>query len=257
MAYPTYVREKARALRADRCLSIVEIAERLALPKSTIYYWVRDLPLGRPRRASAGQRRGNRKMREHYRRLRSEAYEFGRLEYPALVPEPTFTDFVCLYIAEGSKRRRNEVTIGNSDPAVIAVATLWIRRFSRNPVNFALQYHADQNLPDLTRFWARVVDIAPSEIRLQRKSNSNQLRGRTWRSRYGVLTVRACDTLFRARLQAWIDCRKRAWLDSADDGAWRSLVAHPAWDREVSGSNPDAPTTIRPWDARSATGLPP
>ena len=45
------------------------------------------------------------------------------------------------------------------------------------------------------------------------------LRKRTWRSRYGVLTVRACDTLFRARLQAWMDCLQETWLHSADNGA--------------------------------------
>jgi hypothetical protein len=219
MAYPAYIREKARSLRVDQRLSIVEIAERLALPKSTIYYWVGDLPLGRPRRATAGQHRGTRQMQERYKRLRDDAYELGRSEYSSLAVDPMFGDFVCLYIAEGSKRRRNEVAIGNSDPEVVALSTRWIRRFSRNPVNFSLQYHADQDLEELRRFWGQLVGVAPGEVRLQRKSNSNQLRRRTWRSRYGVLTVRACDTLFRARLQAWIDCRKRAWLDSADHGA--------------------------------------
>ena len=62
MAYPAYVREKARKLRVEKHLSIDEIAERLALPKTTIYYWVKDLPLGRPRRANPGQRKGNRAM---------------------------------------------------------------------------------------------------------------------------------------------------------------------------------------------------
>jgi hypothetical protein len=126
MAYPDHIREKARSLRGERHLSIVEIAERLALPKTTIYYWVRDLPLGRPRRAAVGQHRGNRKMQERYKRLRDDAYACGRREYPTLHLEPTFADFVCLYIAEGSKRRRNEVAIGNSDPDVIALSTYWI-----------------------------------------------------------------------------------------------------------------------------------
>jgi hypothetical protein len=36
----------------------------------------------------------------------------------------------------------------------------------------------------------------------QRKSNSNRMTGRRWRSRYGVLNVRVHDTLLRARLHA-------------------------------------------------------
>jgi transcriptional regulator with XRE-family HTH domain len=37
MAYPAYVREKARELRIERKLSLLEIAERLALPKTTVF----------------------------------------------------------------------------------------------------------------------------------------------------------------------------------------------------------------------------
>ena len=219
MAYPAYVREKARELRLERRLSIVEIAERLALPKTTIFYWVRDIPLQRPRRANAGQRRGNRGMRRKYRELREAAYAQGKGEFADLAAIPTFTDFVCLYIAEGYKRQRNTVSLGNSDPKVVALAARWIRRFSRNPVRFSLQYHADQSVEELTRFWGELVGVDPAEIGLQRKSNSNQLRKRTWRSRHGVLTVRACDTMLRARLQGWIDCLQETWLHSPDSGA--------------------------------------
>ena len=93
MAYPAYVREKARKLRVENKLSIVEIADRLALPKTTIWYWVRDLPLERPR-ANTGQRKGNRAMREKYRLLREEAYARGRGEFMELAGDPTFRDFV-------------------------------------------------------------------------------------------------------------------------------------------------------------------
>jgi transcriptional regulator with XRE-family HTH domain len=45
MAYPMYVREKARELRCNKKLTIDELAERLAISRSTIYYWVKDLPI--------------------------------------------------------------------------------------------------------------------------------------------------------------------------------------------------------------------
>ena len=107
--------------------------------------------------------------------------------------------------------------------AVVVLCTRWIRRFARNPVSFSVQYHADQDLDELKEFWGRQVRLAPERIRLQRKSNSNQLGGRTWRSRYGVLTIHAGDTALRARLQAWIDCLQELWVDSAASGrssAW-------------------------------------
>jgi arylsulfatase A-like enzyme len=124
-----------------------------------------------------------------------------------------------MYIGEGSKRNRNAVAICNSDPNVMVLADRWIRRFTRNPIRYSIQYHADQDPDELRRMWADLLDIDADEIRLQRKSNSNQLTGRTWRSRYGVLTISTSDTYFRARLQAWIDRIIAEWLDSAVIGA--------------------------------------
>jgi hypothetical protein len=119
---------------------------------------------------------------------------------------------VCLYVAEGTKRNRNAVSIGNSDAAVLKVSVRWLRRLSDRRLTFWLQYHADQDVAELQRHWAVALEIAsPQEIRLQRKSNSNQLSGRTWRSVHGVLTARVDDTLLRARLQAWMDLIRAEW----------------------------------------------
>jgi transposase-like protein len=50
MTYPVYVKEKARQLRVDKRLTIDELAERLAIPRTTLYYWVRDLSIRSGRR---------------------------------------------------------------------------------------------------------------------------------------------------------------------------------------------------------------
>lgn len=55
------------------------------------------------------------------------------------------------------------------------------------------------------------LGIDGSVIRMQRKSNSNQLARRNWRSRHGVLTVGVGDTYLRSRLQAWIDRIREDW----------------------------------------------
>jgi transposase-like protein len=47
--YPAYIREKARRMRVERQLTVNEIAERLGIAKSTIFYWVGDLPIDRER----------------------------------------------------------------------------------------------------------------------------------------------------------------------------------------------------------------
>ncbi len=143
MTYPTYLRDCARRLRIEQQLTLDEIAERLALKRGTVWSWISDLPLDRPRRATAGAALGNAAMQAKYRKLREDAYA--------------------------------------------------------------------QGLAELRDFWGALLDIAPASVAMQRKSNSGQLAGRSWRCEHGVLTVRACDTLLRARLQAWIDRIKDCW----------------------------------------------
>jgi hypothetical protein len=150
-------------------------------------------------------------MQRKYRKLREAAYAEALESFAALAAEPTFTDFVSMYIAEGFKRSRNAAAVGNSDPAVLLLVTRWFRRLTERPFECSLQYHADQDVDELRRFWAATLEVDAASIRLQRKSNSNQLTGRIWRCRHGVLTVRVNDTLFRARLDAWMDQVRASW----------------------------------------------
>jgi hypothetical protein len=211
--YPAYIRDKAREMRTQRNLSVDEIAERLALPRTTVFYWVRDLPIDRSARPQTlAQLNGTLAMQEKYRRRREAAYAEGRASFDELAVDPSFRDFVCLYLAEGYKRHRNYVSVCNSDPAVVVLCNTWLQRVATGKLEYWVQYHADQDLDELRRFWGAQLDIPPERVRMQRKSNSNQLAGRTWRSVHGVLTVRVCDTLLRAKLQGWMDRLRESWL---------------------------------------------
>jgi hypothetical protein len=211
MAYPAYIKDKARELRVRKQLTIDELAERLALPRTTIFYWVRDLPIGTTDNETLAARRASRVNRENHRRLRAAAYQQGRDEFPVLLKQPTFRDFVCMYIGEGYKRNRNAVSICNSDPAVIRLGADWIGRLSDKAASYSFQHHVDQDPRELCAFWGNLLDVEPSAIRFQRKSNSGKLAGRTWRSKYGVLQVRVADTYLRARLDAWMDGVRADW----------------------------------------------
>jgi hypothetical protein len=103
------------------------------------------------------------------------------------------------------------VAICNSDPAVMKLATRWLGRLTCRRLGYSIQFHADQDVSELCRFWSETLDTNASGIRLQRKSNSGQLKGRTWRSRYGVITLFVDDTLLRARMQAWMDRLRASW----------------------------------------------
>jgi len=213
LTYPDYIRLKARELRTERNMSIDEIAERLALSRTTVFYWLRDLPIKRSERPrTLAQLNGSIAMQAKYRLLREAAYAVGRTTFDDLAWDPSFRDFLCLYVAEGTKRDRNRVEVCNSDLAVITVCHEWMCRLSCRPPSYAIQYHADQDFDALRLYWSTGLGIPPDQIRLLRKSNSNHLTGRTWRSRYGVLTVTVHDTLLRAKLDGWMDRLRESWL---------------------------------------------
>src|SRR4051794_9716001 len=118
-------------MRLERRLTIDEIAERLALSRTTIYHWVRDVQVEIPRRhRTRGQIAGSEAMPAKHRLARDTAYEAGRASFATLTADPSFRDFVCVYLAEGSKRDRNRVQVCNSDPAVVKVCDRWIRQLS-------------------------------------------------------------------------------------------------------------------------------
>jgi hypothetical protein len=215
MAHARYVREKAREMRIERRLTIDQIAERLALPRSTIYYWVRDLPITDAVRHSgprqAARRRGNRAMQRKYRLLREDAYREGLESFASLAADPTFRDFVCLYIAEGYKRSRNAVSIVNSDPAVVRVAAEWIRRLAKRVHRLPNQLPRRPELGGAAlvlgfRAWHRpALHSLPAEDQ-QRPVVGSCLALRA-RSAHDQNQRHA----FRARLDAWIVCLKREW----------------------------------------------
>ena len=212
-------------MRTEQRMTLTEISERLAINKSTVWNWIKDVPLAPPGKALQTPKRTEARLRaakansERAAALRLDAYNQGWDEYDDLVNVPGFRDFVCMYIGEGYKRSRNTVSIANSDPQVISLANYWLRKLGHGKkLNFSVQYHADQDLERLRRFWGFRVGVHPEDIKLQRKSNSNQLNGRKWRSKWGVLSVTVHDTYLRSRLQAWIDRVTESWLDSIADG---------------------------------------
>ena len=121
--------------------------------------WGRSTATWRCRRSTAGS------ARPHICR--------AERPFDELAWEPSFRDFLCLYIAEGTKRDRNRVEVCNSDLAVISVGHEWICRLSSRPASYAIQYHADQDLDELRQYWGRALRVRPEQIRLLRKSNSN------------------------------------------------------------------------------------
>jgi hypothetical protein len=94
MAYPVYLREKAREIRIKKKLSLLEIAERLALPKTTVFYWIPDLPIPElkyrdsPARARARAKAARVNVTK-FKALRDAAYNDGHRTFDRLSAIPS------------------------------------------------------------------------------------------------------------------------------------------------------------------------
>ena len=206
-----HLRDKAIQLRTEHKMTLDDIVERLRLPKTTIFSWIKDIPIPRTEKQTAAHRRKHEQNRARYAALRDNAYQQGLAEAPELLQDLSFRDFVVLYMAEGTKTRRNSVDFVNSDPKMVSLANHWIVHLTTNKVGYQLQYHVDHDENELKEYWAGILGIQADIIKPIRKSNSNQLSGRQFRSVYGLLSVRVGDTYLRARLQAWMDYVKAQW----------------------------------------------
>ncbi|MBA3534185.1 MAG: hypothetical protein H0T73_19870 [Ardenticatenales bacterium] len=206
-----HLREKAVQLRVEKGLALDEIVERLQLPRTTVYYWIKDLPIPRTEKQSESRQRASDANSEKYRKLREAAYNEGFAQAPELIANPLFRDFIVLYMAEGYRRNRNVVSLCNSNPNIVRLADCWIRQLSGKIPTYTLQCHEDNDEEELKAFWNKELALTTEKIQVVRKSNSGELSGRQWRSIHGVLTVHVGDTYLRAKIQAWMDYLQEVW----------------------------------------------
>ena len=210
MAHDAHLKRKAVELR-EGGMALDDIVLRLALPRTTVFGWICHLPIERTQKQSLAQQRGSQVNKEKAALKREAVYQAALLEAPLLLQEPKMRDFAVLYLAEGYRRSRHNVSICNSNPRIMVLSHQVMQRFASNPLDYALQYHVDHEPDELRQFWGQTLGINGACIRLTRKSNSNELSGRQWRSEHGVVAIRACDTFFRCKVQAWMDFVTQSW----------------------------------------------
>jgi hypothetical protein len=213
---PQYVIDKAIELRVKHKMTVPEIAECLAVSKATVNGWMEDYPLEeRTEKQGNAQKAAAKANRENAAKKRQASYDEAWEQAPELFENDNFREFICMYIGEGSKKARNKVSIVNSDLAVIVLSHFWILKLS-NPENnmyYGVQIHKDHDEETIKIYWATALGIEAEIIHMMRKSNSGELSGRKFRSQWGLLTIQANDTYFMSKMQAWMDYRRKEWLD--------------------------------------------
>lgn len=213
---PQYIIDKAIELRVKHKMTVPEIAERLGHSKATVNGWMKDYPLEeKTEKQTEAQKAGTKANQDKAAALRQAAYDEAWEQVAELMQNRHLRDFVCMYIGEGTKRNRNGVEIANSNSKVIVLGNRYIKMFMNpdNQIHYSVQIHIDHDEEEIKEYWATLLGIDPKIIAIKRKSNSSQLSGRQFRSKFGVFSVRANDTYFRSRLEAWMDYVLEDWVE--------------------------------------------
>ena len=142
------------------------------MPKSTLWYWFRDITLseeiasklkeGSLSHLTLARNKLLRNMKEKRKTILKNIEE-ANIDLPPMLLEPRISmiALAMLFWAEGSKRE-STLTFGNSDPKMVKMFLLLLRncyKLEEEKFRCTVQCRADQNVPELERFWSEITAI--------------------------------------------------------------------------------------------------
>ena len=213
------LRARARELRLQG-LGYEEIVAQLAVSKSSVSLWVRDLP--RPPRVSP---------KRHAERTSDRMHRYWTAERPVraarraaavaaaaasvgdLADREILIAGAIAYWCEGTKnkphRRVDRVTFANSDPDLVSFFLLFLDTVGipRSDLAFQLQIHDTADVRSAERFWLTLTGARPEQFgKTYLKQHNPQTKRKNTGDRYhGCLRVdvRQSCALYR-RITGWV-----------------------------------------------------
>lgn len=159
-------REMAVRLRKVDRLSYSAILRRIKVSKSTLSYWLRDLPLTDAEiktlktiswhKGEAAREKYRNAMALQRKRKLVEIYRSQKERLLPLTKRDAYIAGLMLYVGEGDKRNPHRVSLANSDPFVITFFTKWLQSFLKIPrknLRFGLHLYANMKIAEERKFW--------------------------------------------------------------------------------------------------------
>jgi transcriptional regulator with XRE-family HTH domain len=157
--------EAARVLRAQGH-TLADIAARLGVAKSSVSLWVRDVEFA-PRPRLRGRRRGPNALQRRKAEEIARLHEEGRARIGDLSDRELLTAGTALYAGDGSKRD-GEVRFATSDPDLVRIFCVWLRRFfdvDERRLRVRLYLHEGLDLEAAVSHWVAVTGIPADQFR--------------------------------------------------------------------------------------------
>lgn len=208
-------KEKLEAIQLrTQGVSMGEIAETLGVAKSSVSYWVRDVPLTSEQRIRLN-RNGHSIDAIEKRRIarlantkkrRQKLMAVAAKEVPTLAQDVLWCIGVALYWGEGGKTQQT-ARLANSDPAIIKLAMRFFRETCNVPEEkFRGHVHtfSHTNAKKAEEYWSNISGMPRNRFYktyIKQSSASKQKRNTL---PYGTFQVYVHDSEFFFRLMGWI-----------------------------------------------------
>lgn len=166
-------RDKTTALAMrKKGMSYSEIKEKLGVSKSTLSYWLSDLPLSKQRinelRAYSQKRieRYRNTMREKREGRWRLVYKKAEIDLGQLSQREMLVAGFFLYWAEGGKTRKSGITLTNTDPSMIRFYLNWLRmlKVDKAKIKVRLHLYSDMDVQEATAFWSKTLKLEESHF---------------------------------------------------------------------------------------------
>jgi len=159
--------EKTLTLRKQG-MSYSQIRSIIKVSKSTLSLWLKNYPLSKERikELRAFSERRIERFRETVRQKRekrlTETYQTQKQLILPLSNRELFIAGLLLYWGEGTKCRRDGLSISNNDPSVIRFFIYWLKKslaIPKKKIRILLHLYNDMNINNELNYWSKILRI--------------------------------------------------------------------------------------------------
>jgi len=159
--------EKTLTLRKQG-MSYSQIRSIIKVSKSTLSLWLKNYPLSKERikelRAFSEQRieRFRETVRQKREKRLTETYQTQKQLILPLSNRELFIAGLLLYWGEGTKCRRDGLSISNNDPSVIRFFIYWLKKslaILKKKIRILLHLYNDMNINNELNYWSKILRI--------------------------------------------------------------------------------------------------
>jgi transcriptional regulator with XRE-family HTH domain len=223
----SHEREEARRLRREEGLSVLQIARKLNVSKSSVSLWVRDIELTEAQitylienqHLKVNQIKAREVNITKHREIRRQYQEEGRAK--ARERDPLHIAGCMLYWAEGRKAK-NQLALNNADPDMLHFYARFLR-VSLGVQNHEMVVHINcytnngLALHEIESYWIQLLGLSDNNLRKtidNHQPRSSDQKGR--KLSYGVCMLSVYDTRLvqhvYGAIQEYIGVDKPEWL---------------------------------------------